>query len=237
MSTPKTFEAKAEKLIQKPVSEVFRALGEGRLFMNCGAQAGEMELDFKVGGKYRIKFNNYALTNLGEFLEIVQDKKIVFSWCSSFDLPLTPDTKVTIELFPDGAKTRLLLVHSGFKTESSRNDHQGGWDAGVTDLVNEIQGGTLRMVRVYAAPVAKLFETSRERMAAKGEVLEAVPNQKLIFNLESTRVTLSFDEEDDGGSSVALVQENLTTDALQKSYRKNWETITEAMAGVLGRNV
>jgi uncharacterized protein YndB with AHSA1/START domain len=235
MNSQNNLEVKVEKLIQKPANEVFRALSEGRLFMNCGASSESMKIDFKVGGKYRIDFKQYELANIGEFLEIVPDKKIVFSWCSSFDLPLTPDTKVTIELFPDGNKTRLLLVHTGFKTESVRASHEGGWNGGLSDLTNEMQEGKLRMVRVFAAPVAKLYDTCKERMV-KGEVTEAVPNKKLVFNLQSTQVTLNFDEEDDGGSSVEVIHDHLNTDALRKSHRSDWEIITEAMADTLGRN-
>ena len=235
MNSQNNLEVRVEKLIKKPANEVFRALSEGNLFMNCGANSESMKLDFKVGGKYRIDFKQHELTNLGEFLEIIPDKKIVFSWCSSFELPLTPDTKVTIELFPDGNKTRLLLVHTGFKTEDARSSHEGGWNGGLADLTNEIQEGKLRMVRVFAAPVAKLYETSKERMV-KGEITEAIPNKKLVFGLQSTQVTLNFDEEDDGGSSVELIHEHLNTDALRKSHRLNWETITEAMVGTLGRN-
>jgi uncharacterized protein YndB with AHSA1/START domain len=235
MNNQKGLEVRVEKLIQKPVNEVFRALGEGRLFMNCGANSGSMKLDFKVGGKYRIDFKQHELTNTGEFLEIIPNQKIVLSWCSSFELPLTPDTKVTIELFPDGNKTRLLLVHTGFKTESVRSSHEGGWTGGLADLTNEIQEGKLRMVRVFASPVAKLYDTCKERMV-KGQITEAIPNKKLVFNLQSTQVTLNFDEEDDGGSSVELIHDHLNTEALQKSHRSNWETITEAMAGTLGRN-
>jgi len=235
MHDQNSHEVRTEKLIKKPVGEVFRALSEGLLFMNCGADSESIKLDFRVGGKYRIDFKQYEISNLGEFLEIVPDKKIVFSWCSSFDQPLTPDTKVTIDLFPDGNKTRLLLVHTGFKSESVRASHQGGWESGLTDFTNELQEGKLRMVRVFGAPVTKLYETCKDRMV-KGEILENVPNKKIVFNWDSTQVTLCFDEEDDGGSSVELIHDHLNTKTLLKSHRAGWQKITEAMAETLGRS-
>lgn len=234
MNNQNNLEVKAEKLIQKPVRDVYRALSEGRLFMNCGCDSASMELDFKVGGKYRIDFKNHNVSNTGEFLEIVPDKKIVFSWCSSFGLPLTPDTKVTIELFPDGDNTKLKLLHSGFKTDSSREQHQKGWDGGLADLATEIQEGKLRIVRTYTASVEKLYETCKASMV-KGEVLESVPNKKIVFNLDSTRVTLSFNERDNGISSVELIHANLNSDALLKSHRLGWQKITEAISSSLSR--
>jgi uncharacterized protein YndB with AHSA1/START domain/translation elongation factor EF-1beta len=228
MSDTKNLEVRVEKMIQKSANEVFRALSEGRLFMNCGADSGSMQLDFKVGGKYRICFKQYELTNTGEFLEIVPDKKIVFTWCSSFEEPRTPDTRVTIELFPDGNKTRLLLVHTGFKSEDSRSKHEGGWKAGLTDLTKEVQEAQLRIVRVFEVPVAKLYEVCRERLV-KGEVLKSDSGKKIVFGLQSTQVTLNFDEEDDGGSSVEIIHERLNTDALIQSHRLNWETVTAAL--------
>jgi uncharacterized protein YndB with AHSA1/START domain len=126
------------------------------------------------------------------------------------------------------------VVHpSGFKSDESRAAHEEGWMGGLKDLSGEIEDGRLRMVRVYQAPIAKLFETCKERMV-KGKVLESVANQKLVFDLDSTRVSLTFDSEDDGGSSVELIHDHLNTVALQKTHRKNWETITEAMAKTLG---
>lgn len=47
-----THTLKVEKVIQKPANEVFRAIGEGRLFMNCSADHASMKINFKVGGTF-----------------------------------------------------------------------------------------------------------------------------------------------------------------------------------------
>ncbi|MBL7716308.1 MAG: SRPBCC domain-containing protein [Bdellovibrionales bacterium] len=228
-----SLELKSEKQIKKPVKEVFQALSEGLLFMNCGADSESIELDFRVGGKYKVQFKSYGLTNLGEFLEIVPEKKIVFTWCTSFEHQI-PDSTVTIELLAEGNQTRLLLKHVGFADEESRAAHQGGWDGGIADMAKQMQEGTLRMVRVYSSPIEKLFATCQEKLVI-GKALELVPNKKIVFDAETTRVTLTFDQEDDGGSSFELVQSNLPSPGLQKSFRKNWERISESMALTLGR--
>ena len=267
MSNQNQPEVRVEKVIQKPASEVFRAIGEGRLFMNCGSDSASMQLDFKVGGKYRIDFKNYEIYNMGEFLEIVPNKKVVFSWCQTFSSDQKPDTQVTIELFPDGDKTKIRIVHTGFKDESTRNDHQGGWESGLTDLIQELQLGKIRMVRVFEVPVAKLYDTCKdfsvffspvaqaekgtydfrvggkycvpsEKGEVKGEYLEIIPLKKLVFSWASncgadmnpnSKVTLIFDEEDDGGSSLELLHDSLDTEEQQKRHRAGWEIVTGAL--------
>lgn len=206
-----SYQVKIEKLISRPSAEVFRALKEGRLFMNCGSDSQSMQIDFRVGGKYRIDFKQKALSNFGEFLEIVPDRKIVFSWCQTFGADQNPDTKVSIELFPDGPKTRLVLTHTGFKGKATCDNHEKGWIDGTRDFAAEIERGTLRMVRSFNVPADKLFKTlntpssffahmgdlSRgsidmrtggkyqvptEKGEIRGEFLEIVPNKKIVMS-------------------------------------------------------
>lgn len=148
---------KLEKVIARPTSEVFRALSLGKLFMNCGAVSDSLQIDFRVGGKYLIQFKNKSLENFGEFLEIIPNRKIVFSWCQEFGSNQQPDTQVSIELFEEDAKTRLVLQHSGFKDKSVCEQHEMGWTAGMVDMSAEILEGRLRFLRVFDTSVEKLF--------------------------------------------------------------------------------
>jgi uncharacterized protein YndB with AHSA1/START domain len=206
-----TYEVKTEKLIGRPAKEVFHALGEGRLFMNCSADSRSMQMDFRVGGHYKIDFKSMGASNFGEFLEIIPDKKIVFTWCQAFGADQKPDTQVTIELFGEGSKTRLVLVHTGFKTVEHQENHRGGWTTGLADFDAEIENGRLRMVRRFKVPVEKLYETSKnpesffgymgdlskgsvdfrvggkyqlptKKGEIKGEFLEIEPNKKIALS-------------------------------------------------------
>ena len=214
MEKQDNFSVKVERTIERTASDVFRAIKEGRLFFNCSADTEASTIDFRVGGKYTLLFKSYGVTQQGEFLEIVPDQKIVFTWCQSFEEPLTPDTTVTIELIAEGKKTHLKLNHVGFKTKDSCDDHEGGWTNGLTDLIAEIQGGKLRLVRTFAVPVSKLYETCKNPEvfyapvsdskkavsdfkvgglfkvpSQKGDVdgtyLEIVPNQRIVFTWNS----------------------------------------------------
>lgn len=153
-----SYQLTAEKIIARPTEDVFQALKNGLLFMNCGAASTTMEIDFRVGGKYHIDFKGKQLVNFGEFLEIVPNKKIVFSWCQTFGPEQKPDTRVSIELFNDGSKTKLVLVHSGFISEESKENHRKGWEGGLVDLTGEVENGRLRLLRSYNVSSEKLFE-------------------------------------------------------------------------------
>ncbi|MBY0574504.1 MAG: SRPBCC domain-containing protein [Undibacterium sp.] len=154
-----SYQLKLEKIIARPVSEVFRALSLGKLFMNCGAASDTLQIDFRIGGKYLIQFRNKTLENFGEFLEIVPDKKIVFSWCQEFGANQQPDTQVSVELFDEGAQTKLILTHAGFKDKTVCDQHEMGWTAGLVDMAAEIQNGQLRFLRSFDTSLENLFQT------------------------------------------------------------------------------
>ena len=132
------YDLKTEKVIARPASDVFNAIKAGRLFMNCSGDSNSMKIDFRVGGKYHIDFKNHGVANFGEFIEIVPNRKIVFTWCQTFGADQKPDTQVSIELFDDGPKTKLVLHHTGFNTEATRDGHKGGWIDGLADMASEI---------------------------------------------------------------------------------------------------
>ena len=206
-----SYQVKVEKVIGRSVSDVFRALKEGRLFMNCGCDSKTMQIDFRVGGKYHVDVSNHTKRNYGEFLEIIPDRKIVFSWCQSFDADQKPDTRVTIELFPEASKTRLVLLHTGFANQEVRDGHEAGWNHGIDDLGGEIQDGRLRLVRVFNCSVDELyaacnnpatffafmgdvnkgnidyrvggsFQVPTKKGEVRGEFLDLVPNSKIVFS-------------------------------------------------------
>ncbi|QDK47073.1 hypothetical protein DOM22_18850 [Bdellovibrio sp. ZAP7] len=156
-----TYEVKAEKLIRRSASDVFNALKGGLLFMNCGADSGSMQIDFRAGGKYQIDFRNKTLVNFGEFLEIIPNKKIVFSWCQTFGPDQKPDTQVVIELFAEGPHTRLTLSHTGFKDQATKDAHQTGWFGGLADFIGQVENGQLRMLRSYPVSEQRIFEACK----------------------------------------------------------------------------
>ena len=231
----KTHMLKIEKTIATPPSDVFRAIGEGRLFVNCSADHESLKVDFRVGGKYSIEFINFGMKNCGEFLEIVPNKKIIFTWCQDYAENPIPDTKVVVELKDLGGKTALTLTHSGFTDKENKDAHQGGWTGGLDDLGAEMTEGKLRLVRKFNMPVEKLFEECKKQnsfLKIKGSIVETEKNKKLVFKCEPghTTLTLLFETEDDGsGSWLELIHEGITKISDQMSQRGHWDTLLKTM--------
>jgi uncharacterized protein YndB with AHSA1/START domain len=222
-------ELKIEKLIAKEAKEVFKSLKEGKLFMNCSADSNSIEIDFQVGGKYKINFKNHKVSNWGEFLEIIPNQKIVFTWCQAFGPDQTPDTKVTIELFADGQKTKLVLQHNGFKDQATCDNHFQGWNGGLNDLTSEMENGRIRLVRRYDTPLEKLFEKVLETKLF-GEVKEVVLNQKINFK---SNVTLLFSIRDENSSAIEILHEGLFTDNDRDTSRNNIDHVTAKLTELL----
>ncbi len=225
----KTFDLKVEKTIAKAPADVFRAISEGRLFMNCGADHGSLKIDFRVGGKYSIEFKAYGMKNEGEFLEIVSNQKIAFTWCQDYSSNPTPDTRVLIELKDLGGKTGVTVIHTGFSDLESKEAHQGGWTGGLEDLSQEIVNGKLRMIRKLPLTLEKAYETCKNPAVAfglAGEVTENNPQQRIVFNStgDSSKITLIFDPEDDNSATwLEVIHEGLASEVQQKSIRAKWE--------------
>lgn len=225
------YQVKMEKMIGRPASEVFRALSEGRLFINCSADSNSLQINFRVGGSYRVEFKNHKVANWGEFLEIVPDRKIVFTWCQHFGEDQKPDTTVTIELFPEGEKTRLAILHTGFSDKENCDNHYQGWEGGIDDLNDELSNGRLRMLRRYDAPVEKLFETALQAVKSdtRGECTEVLTNKKIVVSLKGTRVVMNILPREKGTSALELLHEGLMKKEDQISYRQSWDKITSQM--------
>lgn len=256
-------EVRVERLINCTPQSAFQALSEGRLFVNCGAASGKLEISFRVGGSYKAYFTNADVVCCGKFLEIVPDRKIVFTWGDQGSDEGFPMTRVAIEIKPEanGSKTKLLIVHTGFETQEDADAHNSGWCAGLDDLTGEITQGKLRILREFPvtrdvlyslckdplkffAPVAEVKKGSADfRVGGKyrfpteageilGEFQEIVPGKKIAFSWLSdcdqmlarpAKVTLMFEDEEDGDSSIELVHEGLPLGESTLKHRHCWE--------------
>jgi uncharacterized protein YndB with AHSA1/START domain len=258
-------EVRVERVLNSTPQKVFRALSEGMLFSNCGADGEKSEIDFRVGGGYKNFFKNAEGTCCGKFLEIIPDKKIVFTWGDQGSDEGFPNTRVSVELSPDsgGSKTKILIVHTGFATQEDAEAHDYGWCTGLDDFTGELIEGRIRIVRIYPVHRDVLYSacsnpknffgiisdaekgTADFRVGGKyhfptdhggamGEFVEIIPGKKIVFTWLSgcnmkfdrpTRVTLLFDDEDEGGSSLELVHEFLPLGEQVKNHREGWEYV------------
>ena len=85
------------------------------------------DIDARPGGSYRVLMAG-QFQSAGEYLEVVPHEKVVFTfgWEQEGN-PITPgSTTVEISLHPEGAKTRVRLVHRGLPDDALA-DHGAGW--------------------------------------------------------------------------------------------------------------
>ncbi|MGD0882494.1 MAG: SRPBCC family protein [Acidimicrobiales bacterium] len=101
----------------------------------------EADLDPRAGGTHRVLVAGRH-PSVGEFVEIVPNEKVVFTF--GWDEPDHPipagSTQVEITLVPDGDKTRIRLVHRGLPADAI-TDHSGGWDHYLERLALASVGG------------------------------------------------------------------------------------------------
>ncbi len=101
----------------------------------------EVELDPRPGGTYRVLVGGQHV-GAGTFVEVVPNERVVFTF--GWDVPDHPipaaSTTVTINLIPDGDKTRVQLIHAGLPGDAY-NDHRRGWNHFLGRLAVATTGG------------------------------------------------------------------------------------------------
>ena len=92
-------------------------------------------LESKVGGRYKFSFNKQENNEYrqmdyfpeGTITEFIPNKKITYTWQEP-NIADFPRTVVTWELEKiDNNKTRLELLHSGFKADKMVKENDEGW--------------------------------------------------------------------------------------------------------------
>jgi uncharacterized protein YndB with AHSA1/START domain len=120
-----------QRRLSAPMAEVFRWWTRADRLQEWMAPVGtvEAEVDLRVGGSLRIvmKGEGMVIEHVGEFIEIDEPRRLVFTWSSPYTGPKPSIVSVTLE--PDGAEATLLrLVHSELPA-SAADSHRGGWGA------------------------------------------------------------------------------------------------------------
>jgi len=101
----------------------------------------EAEIDARPGGRHRVVIRG-QFECAGEYVVVVPNEKLVytFGWTEPGN-PVPPgSTTVEITLHPEGAKTRLRLVHRGLPDEMVE-PHVHGWSHYLDRLAVRASGG------------------------------------------------------------------------------------------------
>jgi uncharacterized protein YndB with AHSA1/START domain len=133
------------RVIRAPRARVFAAWTDPQILMQWfgppGRHCPSATMDLRVGGRYRIEIRpdtppegggTGGADAEGEFLQIVPDELLQFTWIPSFNPG--ENTVVTIQLKDVPGGTELTLVHERFASESSREGHNNGWAGSLVKL-------------------------------------------------------------------------------------------------------
>lgn len=105
-------------------------------------QGVDGEIDPQPGGVFRLRMPGAQVAS-GEFVEIVPDQKIVFTWgWEGEGSPVPPgSTTVVVEFHPEGAGTLLRLTHSALAPPPVAEHHREGWEIYLERLTVRAEGG------------------------------------------------------------------------------------------------
>jgi uncharacterized protein YndB with AHSA1/START domain len=115
---------------------VFRAWTEpvalSQWWCPAGWAAGEIKIDLRVGGLYRIAMVRAGnagpgVSVSGQFLEVRPPERLVYTWRWEGAFAGMPETLVTLELRGSENETLLTLSHENFTDLGIRHQHRSGW--------------------------------------------------------------------------------------------------------------
>ena len=138
-----------ERLVDAPADALFRAWTTREAMESWYRDRPDdvvrvIDLDVRVGGRYRVEFGpagRKPYVESGEYIEVVPPHRLVMT--ETLDAPDgTPwsGTTVTVAFEPRGDKTLLVLVHENFPSVEQRDNAAGGWP-GFLDRIEGLVAG------------------------------------------------------------------------------------------------
>ena len=133
-----TYSLRVASTIKAPRAKVFAAFTTPDILAKWFAPGTRMPkpemLDVRTGGKYRIVMQGEddAPIAIGEYREVIDGSKLVFTW--SWDGDPSQPTLVTVTFADVADGTEVVLVHERFITAETCEHHRQGWQAIIDKL-------------------------------------------------------------------------------------------------------
>jgi len=109
---------------------------------DAGDRVSLVQLDVRVGGRYRIVFGGPQGTDhevQGVYREVVPHRRLVFTWTWPNSTP-ERESVVTIVFKAAAGGTELDFRHEQFFDEAARDGHRRGWSAAFDRLEQFLRG-------------------------------------------------------------------------------------------------
>lgn len=96
--------------------------------------ATAMDIIPEVGGHYRLIIESSELTsnNEGEFLIVEPKSHVRYTWEWNNDGEVT---EIDVKFGSTNNGTQIVLTHTGFHNQSSRDMHSAGWESYIKGLI------------------------------------------------------------------------------------------------------
>lgn len=131
---------RVERRINASPATVFSFFSSGERWLQW--QGVEATIELRPGGLFRMNVSGDGFAT-GRFVEVVPDRRLVFTW--GWEIPerrIPPGSStVEIELLPDGNGTLLRLTHSGLPPDWVEL-HRQGWELYLSRLQIVATGGS-----------------------------------------------------------------------------------------------
>jgi uncharacterized protein YndB with AHSA1/START domain len=137
-------ELSLERVFDAPPEVVFDAFTDPAAQYDLYADAPdwvvESECDLRIGGRWTIIFGPPGREPAREtnvFEQIERPRRLVYR--STMRVPDgTPlETRMQVTFEPEGARTRMRIIQSGFPTAELRDEYGGGW-ASILDALGRV---------------------------------------------------------------------------------------------------
>ena len=120
-----------ERTLNAPVARVWQALTDVDQMSNWYFDLKEFKPEVGFEFEFIVEHEGNTYHHLCEVTEVVPQKTIAYTWRYKGE---PGNSLVTIELFPDGNKTKLRLTHEGLETfpktpAYARKNFEAGWTA------------------------------------------------------------------------------------------------------------
>jgi uncharacterized protein YndB with AHSA1/START domain len=105
----------------------------------------DVNIELKENGKLKFIFENQeqetSFTISGKFLEIIENKRLVYTWEWELDKISSEETKfkltIDFEGHPEGSQ--INIVQESFSKEEAVYPHKEGWERGLNKLYNYLE--------------------------------------------------------------------------------------------------
>jgi len=125
-----------EVLINAPVAKVWQAISDKNEMKHWYFDLAEFRPEVGFEFQFEGGPDDRVYVHLCKVTEVVPEQKLSYSWRYK---GYPGDSLVTFELFPEGDKTRVKLIHTGVESFGDNPDlARENFDAGWTDLIQKL---------------------------------------------------------------------------------------------------